>query len=145
MVLSNGKSASCCQNNGKLLYLVHSWNYEFQCLLPGLLWVPHLMFVACSHIPLLSSMTHISIYRELGNTLWQLFGICEYPSCGCFFEPSPIRRTFLLLLASNDSRTALTNPYPEPVLIKWQSSGNPVCLEFRPQCTLICHWSRNCW
>ena len=30
-------------------------------------------------------------------------------------------------------------PFPEPVVIKWQSSGNPVCLELRPQCTLECH------
>ena len=31
-------------------------------------------------------------------------------------------------------------PYPEPVVFHWQSSGNPVCLELRPQCTLECHW-----
>ena len=31
-------------------------------------------------------------------------------------------------------------PYPEPVVFQWQSSGNPVCLELRPQCTLECHW-----
>ena len=36
-------------------------------------------------------------------------------------------------------------PYPEPVVIQWQSSGNPVCLEFRPQCTLECHWIKNCF
>ena len=30
-------------------------------------------------------------------------------------------------------------PYPEPVF-QWQSSGNPVCLELRSQCTLECHW-----
>ena len=23
---------------------------------------------------------------------------------------------------------------------QWSSSGNPVCLELRPQCTLECHW-----
>ena len=33
-----------------------------------------------------------------------------------------------------------TYPYPEPVVFQWQSSGNPVCLELRPQCTLECHW-----
>ena len=32
------------------------------------------------------------------------------------------------------------NPYPEPVVFQWLSSGNPVCLELRPQCTLECHW-----
>ena len=32
------------------------------------------------------------------------------------------------------------SPYPEPVVFQWQSSGNPVCLELRPQCTLECHW-----
>ena len=31
-------------------------------------------------------------------------------------------------------------PYLEPVVFQWQSSGNPVCLELRPQCTLECHW-----
>ena len=31
-------------------------------------------------------------------------------------------------------------PYPEPVVFQWQSSGNPVCLELRPQCTLECLW-----
>ena len=35
---------------------------------------------------------------------------------------------------------ARNNPYPEPVVFQWQSSGNPVCLELRPQCTLECHW-----
>ena len=25
-------------------------------------------------------------------------------------------------------------------LSQWSSSGNPVCLELRPQCTLECHW-----
>ena len=32
------------------------------------------------------------------------------------------------------------NPYPEPLVFQWQSSGNPVCLKLRPQCTLECHW-----
>ena len=31
-------------------------------------------------------------------------------------------------------------PYPEPVVFQLQSSGIPVCLERRPQCTLECHW-----
>ena len=35
---------------------------------------------------------------------------------------------------------AWRTPYPEPVVFQWQSSGNPVCLELRPQCTLECHW-----
>ena len=33
-------------------------------------------------------------------------------------------------------------PYHEPVAIQWQSSGNPVYLEFRPQCSLECHWKQ---
>ena len=37
------------------------------------------------------------------------------------------------------------HPYPEPVVFQWQSSGNPVCPELRPQCTLECHWRKNCW
>ena len=36
-------------------------------------------------------------------------------------------------------------PYREPVVFQWYSSGNPVCLELRPQCTLECHWTNNCW
>ena len=35
-----------------------------------------------------------------------------------------------------------TIPYPEPVVIQWQSSGNQVCMELRPQCTLKCHWRK---
>ena len=35
---------------------------------------------------------------------------------------------------------SLINPYPEPVVFQWQSSGNLVCLELRPQCTLECRW-----
>ena len=31
------------------------------------------------------------------------------------------------------------------MVIQWQSSVNPVCLELRPQCTLECHWRKNCW
>ena len=38
------------------------------------------------------------------------------------------------------ARMALECPYPEPVVFQWQSRGNPVCLELRPQCTLECHW-----
>ena len=34
-------------------------------------------------------------------------------------------------------------PYPEPVVFQWQSSGNPVCLALKPQCTLECHWRKN--
>ena len=34
-------------------------------------------------------------------------------------------------------------PYPEPMVIQWQSSDNPMCLELRPQCTLECHWRKN--
>ena len=29
---------------------------------------------------------------------------------------------------------------PSLTLSQWSSSGNPVCLELRPQCTLECHW-----
>ena len=28
------------------------------------------------------------------------------------------------------------------MVIQWHSSGNPVCLELRPQCTLECHWGK---
>ena len=35
-----------------------------------------------------------------------------------------------------------TIPYPEPVVSHWHSSGNPVCLKLRPQCTLECHWRK---
>ena len=37
------------------------------------------------------------------------------------------------------------DPYPEPVFFQWQSSGNPMCLELRPQCPLQCHWRKNRW
>ena len=30
--------------------------------------------------------------------------------------------------------------YVSLTLSQWSSSGNPVCLELRPQCTLKCHW-----
>ena len=30
-------------------------------------------------------------------------------------------------------------------LSQWPSSGNPVCLELRPKCTLECQWKNNCW
>ena len=39
--------------------------------------------------------------------------------------------------------TVMNCPYPEPVVFQWQSSGNPMCLELRPQCTLECHWRKN--
>ena len=42
--------------------------------------------------------------------------------------------------ANERRRYFVTIPYPEPVVFQWQSSGNPVCLELRPQCTLECHW-----
>ena len=31
------------------------------------------------------------------------------------------------------------------MVIQWQSRVNPVYLEFRPQCTLECHWRKNWW
>ena len=65
-----------------------------------------------------------------------------------------IIRTYVwrLLYHKQVSRAKISNyipqysvPYPEPVVFQWQSSGNPVCLEHRPQCTLECHWGKNCW
>ena len=35
-------------------------------------------------------------------------------------------------------------PHTELVVIQWRSSGDPVCLELRPQCTLEWHWRNNC-
>ena len=29
------------------------------------------------------------------------------------------------------------------MVCQWSFSGNPVCLELRPQCTLECHWRKN--
>ena len=31
------------------------------------------------------------------------------------------------------------------MVFQWSSSCNPVCLELRTQCTLECHWRKNCW
>ena len=42
------------------------------------------------------------------------------------------------------SETKNQYPYPGPVVFQWQSSGNPVCLELWPQCTLECHLRKNC-
>ena len=36
-------------------------------------------------------------------------------------------------------------PFPEPVVIQWQSNDNPMWMEVSPQCTLECHWRKNCW
>ena len=80
---------------------------------------------------------------------------CEQLASGCI-------STFAPTLANPTSATDLQNgcawvhswtpysvsmsffhnlfPCPEPVVNQWQSSGNPVCLELRPQCTLKCHW-----
>ena len=38
------------------------------------------------------------------------------------------------------SWTTVTRLNRTLTLIQWSSSGNPVCLELRPQCTLECHW-----
>ena len=35
------------------------------------------------------------------------------------------------------------NPYSGPVVNQWQSSGDPVSLDPRPQYTLECHWRKN--
>ena len=51
----------------------------------------------------------------------------------------------LLMLMMNSRRPEMGlfyNSYPGPVVNQWQSSGNPVCLEFWPKCTLECHWCR---
>ena len=48
------------------------------------------------------------------------------------FHTFPLVRGIKLVVADT--------PYPEPVVSQWQSNGNPVCLELRPQCTLECHW-----
>ena len=44
-----------------------------------------------------------------------------------------------------DCSTPIDNPYPDPVVIQRYASGNPMCMEFRPQCTLEFHWRKNCW
>ena len=36
-----------------------------------------------------------------------------------------------------ESRIYFVSPL---TLSQWSSSGNPLCLELRPQCTLECHW-----
>ena len=40
---------------------------------------------------------------------------------------------------------SLRRKEPTLTLSQWSSSGNPGCLELRPQCTLECHWRKNCW
>ena len=39
------------------------------------------------------------------------------------------------------SKLAINYPYPEPVVIQWQSSVSGTW----PQCTLECHWKNKCW
>ena len=53
---------------------------------------------------------------------------------------SPWRPHFHYIYSSQKN---IQYPYPEPVVFQWQSSGNPVCLALRPQCTLECHWRMN--
>ena len=50
-------------------------------------------------------------------------------------------------LLLGDMRHWLQVSHIDPALTpsQWSSSGNPVCLELRLQCTLECHWRNNCW
>ena len=50
-----------------------------------------------------------------------------------------------LICGSSPSLWNTNHHNPEPVVFQWHSSGNPVCLELKPQCTLECHWKNNCW
>ena len=40
------------------------------------------------------------------------------------------------------NRKVRYKPFPEPVVIQWHSSGNPVCMELKPQYILECHWRK---
>ena len=56
------------------------------------------------------------------------------------FRRNFVDEKFCSLMKNLRFYSAITHPYPEPVVFQWQSSGNPVYLELRPQCTLECHW-----
>ena len=54
--------------------------------------------------------------------------------------PSPLLIT-VLCWPTNQHIIQLPSCHVDALtLSQWSSSGNPVCLELRPQCTLECHW-----
>ena len=64
----------------------------------------------------------------------------------CVCEPLHLRwRLWIfngnVLLHQCEYKSKLMSTFKStPTLSQWSSSGNPVCLELRPQCTLECHW-----
>ena len=78
-----------------------------------------------------------NITRLWSINLLQFTRICaKYPGILHLMTlPSTIKIWFI-----GNKSVSRPFPYPEPVVFQWQSSGNPVCLELRPRCTLECHW-----
>ena len=78
------------------------------------------------------AVEEVSFFRGLRVVLLQLLSIHN--------RAVGVTNLGVVLLWS--CRFWLTAPYPVPVVFQWQSSGNPVCLALRPQCTLECHWRK---
>ena len=98
----------------------------------------------------------VSIHQPHECSLNHLFGcrsnkISKLRVTGLCAGNSPGTGEFPAQMASNAETVSIwwrhhePYPYPEPVVFQWPFSGNPVCLELRPQCTLGCHWRKNCW
>ena len=49
--------------------------------------------------------------------------------------PEPLGQNGMMMICHDMFNLNLT-------LSQWSSSGNPVCLKLRPQCTLECHWRK---
>ena len=72
-------------------------------------------------------VTEMCTYVHISVAKWRILGYLSDALCD---------------LWGGSIRLLGSSPYPEPVVFQWQSSGNPVCLELKPQFTLECHWSK---
>ena len=61
-----------------------------------------------------------------------------------YIAPMPVAQSWRIWDKVSRESIMSKCPYPGPVVFHWQSGGNPVCLELRPQWTLECHWRKNC-
>ena len=97
-------------------WLIYEHQYLLKCMFHETSWVTFLL-VCCTRLLIIT---------------------CHYCLTGL------ILRLWVELLRFEIIHIRAKTPLPSAV-IQWQSSDNPVCLELRPQCTLECHWRKNCW
>ena len=129
------------------LYYIHIW--ELSLLLRQQILKRHDIFSRprIVHSPWKTSENNRTDENGLGNSTPIVFNNCHirWKACSLYFRL--VHQPIMLVpkLRNHVKIHPFMYPYSEPMVIQWQSSGNPVWLELIHQWTLECHWGKICW